>query len=184
MTNKITNTKKTMATRAGEIITGMKKRFPNGSQKLTFGGGATTVTVDETIANLKAIVDNRAAVTAARGAAKAKVADENAKLSTLLTFMRELLGFIKFTFGADPEALGDFGVASPKARKPMTAEEKAIAAVKREGTRKARGVTGARKRKGVKGGVSATLVVTPAPAAPAPAPEPTAPPAAATPAKA
>jgi hypothetical protein len=183
MTNNATKTKKTVATRAGEIITGMKKRFPNGSQKLTFGGGATTITVDETIANLQAIVDNRAAVVAARGAARVKVADENAKLPALLTFMREVLGFIKFTFGADAVALGDFGVAPPKAPKPMTAEEKAIAAVKRTGTKEARGVTGSRKRAAVKGDVTATLVVTPAPATP-PAPAPAAPPATSTPTKA
>ncbi|HEX8793345.1 MAG TPA: hypothetical protein VF765_20520 [Polyangiaceae bacterium] len=182
--NKITKTKKTTATRAGEVLGGMKKRFPNGGQKLTFGGGATTVTVDEAVGNLQEIIDNRAAVTAARGAAKAKVAEENAKLPTLLAFMRALLGFIKFTFGADPEALADFGVEPPKARTPMTAEEKAIAAVKREGTRKARGVIGTRKRAAVKGDVNATLVVTPAaPAATPAAPEPPAPPAVATPTK-
>jgi hypothetical protein len=185
MTNKVTKTKKTVATRAGEIIGGMKKRLPNGSQKLTFGGGAITVTVDEAVATLQEIVDNRAAVGTARGAAKAKVAEENAKLPALLAFMRALIGFIKFAFGADPEALADFGVEPPKARTPMTAEEKAIAAVKREGTRKARGVIGTRKRAAVKGDASATLVVTPdAPAATPTAPEPNARPAAATPTKA
>lgn len=183
MTNKkAVSSKKTVATRAGEILGGMKKRFTNGGQKLTFGGGAITVTVDEVVGNLQEIIDNRAAVTTARADAKAKVTEENAKLPELLAFMRALLEFIKFTFGADPAALGDFGVEPPKARKTPTAADKAIAAVKREGTLKARGIVGTRKRAAVKGDVTATLVVTPgAPAGTPAAPEPNAPPAAAAP---
>lgn len=176
---KIVKSKKTVATRAGNLITGMKAKFTNGSDKLTFGGGAFVVTVDDAIANLQAIVDNRAAVTAAKAAAKAKVADENAKLPPLLAFMRALVAFIKQTFGADATALALFDIEPAKARTPMTAEEKAVAVARRDATRKARGTTGPKEKKKVHGSVQATLVVTAgAPAEPAnAAPEPSAPPA-------
>jgi hypothetical protein len=157
---KIVDNKRTVATQAGEIIGGMRKRFPDGGEKLKMAGGAVTVTVDEAIARLQTIIDKRAAVTATRGAARAAVADENATLPGLLAFMRALLGYVKFNFGADPEALGDFSLAPPKERRPMTAEEKAIAAVKRDATVKARGIVGTRKRAAVKGAVAATLVRT------------------------
>ncbi len=159
------NTKKTVATRAGNLITGMKAKYPNGATVLQVGGSA--VTVDATIANLQAIVDNRAAVTAARAAAQAKVAEENAKMPSLLAFMNALVKVIRASFGTDATALAVFDLAPPKARTPMTAEEKAAAVAKREATVKARGVVGTRKRAKVKGDVTATLVVTPAAAAPA-----------------
>lgn len=175
MTNKIDN-KKTVAARAGNLITGIKAKFPNGAATLQVGG--ETITVDGTIANLQAIVDNRAAVTATRAAAKAKVAEENAKMPALLAFMRALVKVIRATLGTDAAALAVFDLAPPKARVPMTAEEKAAAVVKREATLKARGIVGTRKRKAVKANVTATLVVTPGAPEPAKAPEPAATPAA------
>jgi hypothetical protein len=121
MTSKIGN-KKTTATQAENLQTGMKKRFTNGSQTITVGG--TTITVDAANANLQAIVDNRAAVTAARAAANVTVSNENTKLPPLLTFMRALVAFIRGTFGNDATALGDFDLEPHKARTPMTAEER------------------------------------------------------------
>ncbi len=170
-----TRTKTTAATLAGSFITGMRKRFPNGSQTLTFGGGAFATTVDAAIANLQALVNNRTAVTTAQAAAKATVDEENAKMPALLALLRALEAFIKLNFEANASALADFGLPPPKARTPMTAEQKAVASAKREATRLARGITTAAKKKAVKGNVTATLVVTPAaspeaPAAPAAAP--------------
>jgi len=174
--------KKSVAARAADVAAGMKKRFPNGSQKITFGGGSFEVTVDDVVTNLEEIVTNRAAVTTAKAAAKAKVAQENAKMPALLGLLRALVAFIRVNFGADAAALADFGLEPPKARTPMTAEQKAVAAVKREATRQARGTVGPRAKKGVKGNVQARLVVTPASAepasvAPAPSAEPATPPA-------
>lgn len=179
MTNKIVN-KKTTATQAENLGVGMKKRFPNGSQTITVGG--MTITIDAANANLQAVVDNRSAVTVARAAANVTVSNENAKLPPLLTFMRALVAFIRGTFGNDATALADFDLEPHKARTPMTAEQKAVAAAKRQATREARGEVSAKKRQAIKGNVTAELVVTPVtpaapPAAPAaartaPAPEP------------
>jgi hypothetical protein len=183
MTSKIQN-KKSAATRAVNLITGMKSKFPNGKQTLLVGN--ETITVDDAIGNLQAIVDNRGAVTTARAAAKAQVAAENAKMPPLLAFMSALVKVIRASFGTDASALALFDLDAPKARTPMTAEEKAVAVAKREATREARGTTSPKKRSKVHGSVNATLVVTPAastapvPATPAPAnPEPPAPAAAA-----
>jgi len=166
MTKNATDTKTTAAALAGSFITGMRKRFPNGSQTLTFGGGAFATTVDAAVANLQALVNNRTAVTTAQAAAKVSVDAENAAMPNLLAFMRALEGFIKLTFAANATALADFGLEPRKEPTPLTAEQKAAAAAKREATRKARGTSSAKAKKAIKGNVTATLVVTPeAPAA-------------------
>lgn len=146
MSNK-TETKTSLATRVGKLQTGLRKRFPNGSQKLTFRGAEIVVSVDDAVAKLQAVADNRAAVTAAKAEAAAKIDAEDTALKDLLVFVRALVAFIRFTFGDDPTALDDFGVAPLKARTPMTAEEKAVAAAKRKATREARGEVGPKKRK-------------------------------------
>ncbi|HTQ47035.1 MAG TPA: hypothetical protein VMI75_29975 [Polyangiaceae bacterium] len=161
-------TKTSLATRVGKLQTGLRKRYPTGSQKLTFRGAQIVISVDDAIAKLQAVADNRAAVTAAKAEAAAKIDAENTALKDLLTFVRALVAFIRFTFGDDPTALDDFGVAPLKARTPLTAEQKAVAAAKRQATREARGEVGAKKRQAIKGNVTAQLVVTPeTPAAPA-----------------
>ena len=150
-----------------QLITGTKARFPNGSQKLTFGSADHTV--DEVTGLLQSFVDNRTAVVAAQASAKAKVDAERAQMATLLAFIGEFVKFIRSTFGDAADALVDFGIAPEKARTPMTTEAKAVAAAKRRATRAARGITTKKAREGITGNVTAKLVVTPA----APAPEPT-----------
>lgn len=170
--------KTTRAARAGQIIAGMKKRFTNGSQKLTLDRGAIVITVDDAITGLQSLIDSRAAVVAARAAAKLTITTENAKLPALVALFNGLLAFIMANFGADATALADFGLEPPPARTPLTAEQKAVAVAKRDATRKARGTAGPKQKAKVHGGVNATLVVTPASAAePATAPEPSAQPA-------
>jgi hypothetical protein len=169
-----TSTKETVNALAAGMLAGMKKHFANGAQTLTFGGGSVTATVDQAITNLQAVVDNRAAVVAARANATNVVAAENSKLPALVAFLRALEAFIRLNFGASATILADFGLEPPKARTPMTAEEKAVAKAKAAATRKARGTTTAKAKKAIKGNVSATLVVTPdAPATATPAAAPT-----------
>ncbi len=169
-----TDTKETVTALAAGMLPGMKKHFTNGAQVLTFGGGSVTATVDQAITNLQEVVDNRAAVVTARANATNAVAAENSKLPALIAFLRALEAFVRLNFGANATVLADFSLEPPKARVPMTAEEKAIAKAKAAATRAARGTTTAKAKKAIKGNVSATLVVTPA--APAVAtPEPVAP---------
>jgi len=156
-----------------KLLTGTKKRYPNGSQKLTFGGADHTV--DEVNTNLQKFVDNRTAVDAANANAKAKVDAERAERGSLLAFVGEYVKFLLFTYGHAADVLGDFGIAPPKARTPMTAEAKAVAAAKRQATREARGIVPKKVKQGITGKVTAKLVVTPA--APSAEPSPAATPA-------
>jgi hypothetical protein len=157
------------ATRAESLSEGTTKHFPNASQTLTFGGATHTVT--EVTTNLGQIVTLRTATTSAQATAKAKVATETTQLPPLLLFMAAFVAFVKATFGNQPDVLADFGLAPRKALTPMTVEEKAAAAAKREATRKARGTMGPVKKQAIVGnviGVTVTPITAPvAPAAPA-----------------
>jgi hypothetical protein len=149
----------------------MKKRFPNGSEKIALPDGQTK-TVDEITSGLQTLVTNRANVVAARASLKSEVETEKAQLTALLTLMTAVLAFVRFNFGSNPEALADFGLQSHKTRTPPTAERKAIALAKRVATREARGTKSAKAKKDIHGNITAKLVVTPAdpstPAAPTP----------------
>jgi hypothetical protein len=151
------------------IIAGAKKRL-TGSTKVP----QTSLTVDQTTAQLQSVVDNRAATVAAQATAKAKVAAETAAMPALDALLKVFLAFIRLNFGNDAEAMADFGQEPDKAPTPLSAEQKAVAAAKREATREARGTTSAKQKRAIKGNVTATLVVTPA--TPAPAEAPAAPP--------
>ncbi len=157
--NNQVRSKKDAAARAASAITGLRAVFPNGAETLRVGG--QTLTVDGAVRNLQAIVDNRAAVTTARAVARAAVADEDAKLPLLLAFLRALEKVIRAEFGDDAKVLETFDLEPPKARTPLTAEEKAVAVARREATREARGTKGPKARSKVHGNVTATLVVTP-----------------------
>ena len=152
--------------RVGMVLAGAQKHFTNGSQVLTFPGGAQSMTVTAALTQLQLIVSNRAAVVAAQATASAKVAAEEAALPALIALFDAFVALIRFQFGSDPTVLADFGLEPRKEPTPLTAEQKAAAAAKREATRKARGTSSAKAKKAIKGNVTATLVVTPeAPAA-------------------
>jgi hypothetical protein len=169
--------KNTRQSLAKSLIAGTHKHFPNGSQELAFGGATRTVSALAQL--LQSYVDLRDAVTTFRAAARARVAAERAQSQALLAVIDEYVAFVRATFGKQPDVLSDFGLAPPKARAPQSAEKKAVATAKRAATRAVRHTMGAKQKKGVKGNVSATLVVSAdgaskgaPPAAPPPAPTP------------
>jgi hypothetical protein len=164
------NGKTDLVTRVGHVLAGAQKHFTNASQSLTFEGGAQTMTVSAVLTQLQLLVSNRAAVVAAQAAATAKVAAETAQMPALIALFNAFVALVRFQFGSDPTVLADFGLEPRKVPTPLTTEQKAAAAAKREATRKARGTTSAKAKKAIKGNVTATLVVTPdAPSAAAPA---------------
>jgi hypothetical protein len=174
-----TTTKTSSTTRATQLIAGTKKKYPNGSQVLSFGGGDHTV--DEVTTKLQSLVDLRTEAENAKATAHTKVATERAQLPALLVFMSAYVAFLKATFGDTPDALVIFGLPPRKQRTPPTADQQAAAVAKREATRQARGTRGPIAKKAVKGnvvGVEVTPLTQPAPAAqtppaaPAPAPSP------------
>lgn len=162
------------AARAARAIEGLKLHFANGSQVLPLAGGAAPTSVTDLATALGLIVSLRATVVSAKASAAARIAAETAQLPALVALLDALVAFVKLTLGASPNALADFGVAARKARTPMTAEAKAVAAARRVATRQARGTKGPKAKAAIHGHVTATLVVTPvvpatpaAPAAPA-----------------
>jgi hypothetical protein len=157
-----------VATHLTKMIVGIKKRFPNGSQVLPFGGG--THTVDEVVSAMQAFIDHRTAVDTTRAAAQVAFDAEEAAAPALLVLIAGFTKFVRSMFGTTADALADFDLEPPKVPVPRTAEQKAISAAKAKATRTARGTTSAKQKKSVKGNVTAVLVVTPATPAPAPAP--------------
>jgi hypothetical protein len=151
---------------ARQLIAGAQKHLAS-AQQLTFAGGVYTPSQVE--AQLQALATLRTDVATAQATAKAKVATERAQLPALRAFLLAFVGLVKAQFGTQPDVLADFGIKPKKARKPATPEQKAAAKAKREATRAARGIIGARKRAAVKGdvtGVTITPVTAPQPAAP------------------
>ena len=163
--------KGTRATRAGQLIAGIRKRFPSGSQELALGGATGSVTADSAVAELQQLVDKRSATVAAQAAARDTVQAEREALPGLVAFMNATEAFLRLMFSHDTVALAEFGLPQRKPRAPLTAEQKAVAAVKRKATREARGTTSAKAKRAIKGNVTAQVVVTPAKAAQAAAPE-------------
>jgi hypothetical protein len=172
------NTKSNQVTEVKQLILGTQKHYPTGSSTLQVGGASYTVTTLTQL--MQDFVDNRTAVETAQAATKAKIETERAQAPSQLAVIRAFVTIVKATFGTSADALADFGLAPPKARAPLTAEQKAVAAAKRAATREARHTMGKNQKKGVKGAVNAALVVTPqtgsqptvttpAPVAPAPA---------------
>jgi hypothetical protein len=152
--------KGTKATHAGRLVAGARKRFKNGKQPILVAGVSTTV--DDALSELQALIDHRAAVVAAQALAKARLADERAALPALEAYMNAFTATVRFMFGNQPEALADFGMAPPRERTPLTAEQQAVTAAKRLATRAARGTRGPRARREIHGHVTANLVVEPA----------------------
>ena len=173
--------KNSKATTVGKLIAGTKKHFSNGSQQVQLEGASMTIT--DVLNGLQSYLDNRSTVVAAQATAKAKVSVERAALPALDALISAWVAYVRLAFGTQADALADFGLAPPKARTPMTAEEKAVAAAKRKATRQARGTAGPKAKSEIHGNVKAKLVVTAgepaagqqAPEAPAPAPAAAAP---------
>ncbi|HEY3820719.1 MAG TPA: hypothetical protein VGL81_26315 [Polyangiaceae bacterium] len=139
---------------ATTLIAGIQKRLAN--VPMTFAGG--TFTAAQVISELQELVDLRAAVIAARTSTTAKVEAEEAKAPALLAFMDAFVQFVRVQFSTQSDALADFGVPPKKVATPLTVEQKAAAAAKREATRAARGTASAKAKKRIKGTVTGVLV--------------------------
>jgi hypothetical protein len=143
-----------------ELIAGLKKHYPDVSD--TFRVDGTTYTVG---ALMQDFVDRRSAVETARANLMAKLQAERAASASTLEVAHALVAIVRGTFGKSADTLADFGLAPPKVKAPLTAEKKAAAAAKRRATRVLRGTMGKKQKKDIKASISATLVVSPSPAA-------------------
>jgi|SRR5579859_4387479 len=166
--------KKSAADLAKLLIAGTQKHLAN-SGPIPFAGGAFTPTqiVDE----LNQLLVLRSDVDAARAATRNKVDAERAKLPALRAFMSAFVQALRVAYGTQADVMADFGLPPKKVRTPLTVEQMAAAAAKREATRAARGTKSAKAKKGIHGAVTGVVVTpivvgqaAPAPTAPTTAP--------------
>jgi hypothetical protein len=118
-----------------DLIAGTQKHTPNG--QLTFGNA--TYTSQELVQLFQGLADAMAAHDVARAKAKdllATLRDVAAKVNPVLRAYRR---FVIATYGNAVQTLADYGIEPPKAKVPLTSEQKATAAAKVLATRKARG---------------------------------------------
>jgi hypothetical protein len=155
-----------VAALAESLAAGVQKHLSTVAQ-LIIGSGSYTPTQ---VANqLLAFAKLRNDVDAAKAALKAMLVDEKAQGPALREFFLAVLQYVRAAFGNSPDILADFGLPPKKARTPLTVEQKAAAAAKRAATRKARGTTGSKKKRSVKGNVTG-VDITPVTTASAPQP--------------
>jgi hypothetical protein len=168
--------KSTQTALAQQLIAGTNKHFANASS-LAFA--SATYTPAQVVTSLQRLVTLRADVDSAKAVTQAKLADERAQAPSLRSFMAAFVSFVRTTFSNSPDVLADFGV-HPKARTPLTVEQKAARAAKSKATRDARHTAGSKQKRAVKGtvvGITVTPISAPPLATPVPVPRADAPPA-------
>ncbi|HEY3821893.1 MAG TPA: hypothetical protein VGL81_32225 [Polyangiaceae bacterium] len=162
MGSSTSNGKGTLAVLAANLAAGAQKRFPAGSS-LSIGG--VTLTLADIVTKLTSFAAMRTDVATARAALQAKIAAENAQTTVMRAFINAFVKFVRANFGNQSDVLADFGLEPEKAPTPLTVEQKAAAAAKREATREARGTVGSKAKLKITGNVTG-VVVTPVRSAP------------------
>ncbi|HEY1695961.1 MAG TPA: hypothetical protein VGG39_27530 [Polyangiaceae bacterium] len=157
------STRDDVATLAGQLIAGIPK-LPGSVTTITLDG--STFTPTQLASELQTLVTLRQDVSAARAATAAKVAAETAQMAAPRALLRAFVQFLRVAFGNQPDVLALFGLQPRKAMTPLTVEQKAAAAAKREATRAARGTKGPKALAKVKGTVTGVTITPLAPAAP------------------
>ncbi len=145
-------TNSNLQARIGKLIAGTQKHFGN-VPNITFSGA--TYTPQALVQLLQSLADAVTGADAARVQAKDAVLAQRAKKAVVLPVIEEYQTYLVALYGKAAETLADFGLAPRKARKPLTAEQQALANERKDATRKARGTLGSRQKKGIKGNVPA-----------------------------
>jgi hypothetical protein len=149
-----------------------------GTQKHLASGSFSLVGTSYTAASLVPLLQGLANAITAVNAAQANAKDTVAAMQGIEATVGPLIGaykrFIHASFASVTQTLADFGLTPPKARAPLTVEQKAAAKAKSEATRLARGTTSKKQKLAITGnvtGVTVTPITAPTAAPPAsPAP--------------
>ncbi len=167
-----TTTSKTKAAALAHVqalIAGTTKHFPNG--QFTIGG--TAYTSASLIQVLQNLANAMQAVEAAHAGVKDALAAERATDAQIGPIVRAYERLVLAAYAGATQTLADFGLTPPKAKAPLSTEQRAARAAKARATRAARGTTSKKQKLAVKGnvtGVTVTPVTAPtaatAPAAP------------------
>ena len=178
MSRSTSNTKAAALAHVQAIIAGTQKHFPNGSFTL----GTVTYTSASLVQVLQDLVSAMQARNVAETGAKDALTTVQATQAKVGPILRAYERLVLVTFAGATQTLADFGLAPPKARTPLTAQQLAARAAKAKATRIARGTTSKKQKLAVKGDVTGVVVTpvtlptaaTPAspvpPVTPAPAP--------------
>ncbi|MGH7436215.1 MAG: hypothetical protein ACRENE_11125 [Polyangiaceae bacterium] len=150
-------TKTSLQKRIGDLVAGTQKHASS-TTSVTLGGKAYAAPA--LVQLLQSLVDALNATAAARAGWQDALAKEHVLHASVLPVVEGYREWVAVTYAGSPALLADYGVSPPRARTPLTAEQKAAASVKRAATRKARGTLGSVQKKAVKGDV-AGITVTP-----------------------
>jgi hypothetical protein len=162
------NTKADTLALVQALIAGTQKHLSSG----TFTLGGTTYTAASIIPVLQGLANAITAVNVAQTSAKDAVATMQGSEATVGPVLRAYRRFVQVSFASVTQTLADFGVTPPKARTPLTVEQKAAAKAKAEATRLARGTTSKKQKLAISGnvtGVTVTPITAPAAAPASPA---------------
>jgi len=149
-----TKTKAAALAHVQAIIAGTTKHFPNGS--FTIGG--TAYTSASLVQVFQGLANAMTARNAAEAGAKDAVAAEHATQTQVGPILLAYKRLVVAAFGNAAQTLADFGLTPPKARTPMTTEQRATRAAKAKATRVARGTTSKKQKLAVKGNVTGVTV--------------------------
>ena len=151
--------------RVQALIAGTTKHFPNGQFTL----GNTVFTTASLIQLFQSLADAMTALSTAQASAKDAMAAVQATKTKVGPVIQAFQRFVLAAFSNAVQTLADFGLEPPKARAPLTSQQKAAAAAKAKATRAARGTTSKKQKLAIKGnvtGVNVTPVTAPTAAQP------------------
>jgi hypothetical protein len=154
MSSSTSNTKAAALAHVQALIAGTQKHFPNGSFTL----GTVTYTSASLIQVLTDLVSAMQARDVAATGAKDALAAKQATQAKVGPILRAYERLVLVTFAGATQTLADFGLAPPKARAPLNAQQLAARAAKAKATRIARGTTSKKQKLGVKGDVTGVIV--------------------------
>jgi hypothetical protein len=158
--------KVTLLTSVQALINGLQANYQPGD---VFQLSAGPMTRDELIADLQAFIAASLKTTQSNAAWRSDVAAEHAAAAQVQEQRQEVKGVISARFGKTSPQMLTFGFLQAKLRK-VSAKTTALAVVKREATREARGTMSKAEKQEIHGNVSAEIVVTPAGSSQAAAP--------------
>jgi hypothetical protein len=143
--------------RLQQAIAGMQSNWP--TTQTTLVVLMISYTPAQLVAKLQQVAAPLLAAIAAKIAYNSALAARNAALPDALAFIDAFFSVLPQYFPPGSAELTTFGRKPPKARTPLTVEQKQAAAAKRAATRAARHIMGDKQRKAIK-------ATPPAPAAP------------------
>jgi hypothetical protein len=166
MSNTTTNLNKADAlAQVQAMIAGIQKHFPNGNFTL----GNTAFTTASLVQLLQSLADAMTALDTAQKSAKDALTTKLGTETKVAPVLQALRSFILAAFSNATQSLADFGFQAPKARTPLTSEQKAAAVAKARATRAARGTTSSKQKLAISGNVTGvTITPNTAPASPSP----------------